>query len=447
MAVFLTSEPSYFTSRAAHRRGLRRAAFPYAHVGRQPPTRGLRCRAPCHRHARWCGHARRRLPARCSRSGVMCGPEPTSVTLFFASKETAVAWVAAAGAEPTLLGFCHVAGSNTRRTVRIRAAIVAASGAREHGYALEVIGAPASINDVFRHANVTARLPSDVAAHAAEHRRRLATGVNYGRCDSNDVAAGNCSDTFSGQTVHLPSALNWQMGSKELSYGDAKVKAEGLHVRITPTVYFELAIRINRIEKFSIAIQGTLDAGAGFSFEADHSVTASNQYDITTVNLPIVSFQIGVFPFVIAPSVPIKAGTFFSANANAKYGATASYSGSVSAGVSMEDGNSLQPKTSITFNQPQSATPEMESSASVQMTAKAWLSAGLNFNVQGLAQLGVRATQTIQAMATIGKFDFIYYQLLLLFDFILFSPIFCSPIYHTCHYYSRAFIVFSVLTP
>ena len=364
--------------------------------------------------------------------GVMCGPEPTSVTLFFASKETAVAWNLAAGVEPTLLGFCHVAGSNTRRPVRIRAATVAASGAREHGYALDVVGAPASINDVFRHANVTARLPSDAAAHAAEHRRRLATGGSDGRCDSNDVAAGNCTKAFSGQTVHLPSALNWQMGSKELSYGDVKVKAEGLHVRITPTVYFELAIRINRIKKFSIAIQGSLDAGAGFSFEAAHSVTASNQYDITTVNLPIVSFQIGVFPFVVAPSVPIKAGTFFSANANAKYGATASYSGSVSAGVSMEDGNSLQPKTSITFNQPQSATPAMESSASVQMTAKAWLSAGLNFNVQGLAQLGVRATQTIQAMATIGKFDFIYYQLLLLFDFILFSQYFVLQ-YTTCH--------------
>jgi len=125
-------------------------------------------------------------------------------------------------------------------------------------------------------------------------------------------------------------------------------------------------------------------------------VTSSKTYNLAKVNLPIVSFTIGAFPFVIAPSVPVTAGTFFSANAQATLAYNADYRSSVSAGVSLSGGR-LSPKYSINFPSPSKSTPSWKSSASAQVTAKAWIAGSLEFNVQGLAQLAVKATDTISA--------------------------------------------------
>ena len=43
-------------------------------------------------------------------------------------------------------------------------------------------------------------------------------------------------------------------------------------VKITPTVYFELGISLSKINKFSIAMQCTLQASSGVGIEASASV-------------------------------------------------------------------------------------------------------------------------------------------------------------------------------
>ncbi len=337
------------------------------------------------------------------------GDDVTSLTLFFASPENASAWVAAAGPEPTLLGRCVVRGTpGHTRPVRLRSATVAASGPSADApdyFALRFVGELASPIDVFLHANVTARLVGIDAEEEEEEEeqgevaaRRALSGSSD--CDATEIASGKCTESFKGTTVR-PKGINWSLSSKTLTSGTVSIKAEGLKISITPTVYFELAITLSKITKFSIAAKGTLEVKAGFTFSASKSYTSSKTYNLATVNLPIVSFTMGAFPFVIAPSVPVTAGTFFSANGQATFEANADYRSSVSAGVALS-GSRLTPKYSLNFPSPSKSTPEFKSSASAQVTARGWIAGALTFNVQGLAQLGVKATNTISAT---GKVD------------------------------------------
>ena len=355
-------------------------------------------------------------------TGTMCGSDDLSLTLFFKSEEDATAWSGAAGEEPTLVGNCFVKGSSgEQRPVKMRAVTGVWAGDSKEApgfFELHLTGEEANAVDIFLHANVTAELkPEEEAAVGELDAPRKLAQVSAGKdCDANDIASGKCTEQFKGQTVRLPSVVNWNSNGFNLySSGGASVKTKSCSIRISPTVYFELGITLSKITKFSIAAQGTLNAAAGFGFEASASKSISATKKITQVNLPIVSFTIGPFPFVIAPSVPIEAGVFFAVNGKASFSADASYSGSVSAGVRLS-GSSLQPQTSINFPSPRKATPQFSSTAEVQVTAKAWISAALSFNVQGLAQLAVKATQTISATAKVstsgprnaqvdGKFD------------------------------------------
>eukprot|EP00949_MAST-11_sp_MAST-11-sp1_P003118 g3118.t1 len=194
--------------------------------------------------------------------------------------------------------------------------------------------------------------------------------------------------SFGGQEIKLPALVDWKKQNQVIYQGNVgpaqfKLSTKDCHLKLQPTVYMELSIEWNRVKSFGISVKGDIDMAAGFALDSSMHMYNMTTFDLTTINLPAISFFIGAFPLVLSPSIPIRAGYRYDVNAAASVNFQEQYHGSISTGVALQ-GGSLQPSFALNVAPKMPSPPTFQGTATIASTA--WLSASLVFNVNGIVR-------------------------------------------------------------
>ena len=239
---------------------------------------------------------------------------------------------------------------------------------------------PASWEEVFQHASVSANFQPGFQHEVMEHRRKLGfLSYNYDKVRK------------------LGSGISKSFKGKLFSKGGVNAYCEQCSFKFQPKVRFVLKVSWSGLKKAEVALIGNANAVAKVKLTSKNRYSVSKEKKLGRgVKVPSIRFSIGVFPVII----DIMGAVSFGVDADVK--AKASLITGVIAGVSAEAGMRYNSALSPSFSRIGKFTPTYRvitpqfsgklDGTKIQVYVRADLTAVVNYVIEGKISPSISAT-------------------------------------------------------
>jgi len=259
---------------------------------------------------------------------------------------------------------------------------------------------PASWEEVFQHASVSANFQPGFQHEVMEHRRKLGF-FGFGKKEKKiDCSGGNsnnpeCNAEY-GKEHYLGRGISKSKYGLLFSKGGVNAYCQQCSFNFQPKVRFGLKVSWGGLKKAEVALIGNANAVAKVKLTSSFRYSVSKEKELGSVKVPSIRFSIGVFPVIIDIMGAVSVGV------DADVQGKASVTTGVTAGVSAEAGMRYSSDLSPSFSRIGKFTPTYRvvtpqfsgnlDGTEVQVYVRADLTAVVNYVIEGKISPSISAT-------------------------------------------------------
>ena len=257
---------------------------------------------------------------------------------------------------------------------------------------------PASWEEVFQHASVSANFQPGFQHEVMEHRRKLGWFGNKEKkidCSGQNAKTPECNAEY-GKEHRLGSGISKSHNGLLFSKGGVNAYCQQCSFNFQPKVRFGLKVSWGGLKKVEVALIGNANAVAKVKLTSSFKYSVSKEKELGRVKVPSIKFSIGVFPVIIDLMGAVSVGV------DADVKAKASLITGVIAGVSAEAGMRYNSALSPSFSRIGKFTPTYRvitpqfsgklDGTKIQVYVRADLTAVVNYVIEGKISPSISAT-------------------------------------------------------